>query len=384
MTPSTPSAPLVSVVIPTYNSARWLPLALESVWAQTYRPFEVIVIDDGSTDDTLDILEGYGARLRFMRLGENRGPSAARNAGVQIARGECIAFLDADDLWFPTMLTATVQYLQANPGVDLVFGGWGRIDMNGRLLPLSKFRPDFRKMPSTQQQWVEQMLRGTMFPVGSFVLRTHCFGCCSGFNDDLAGWEDWELFVRLLLHGHTFGCISELIVQFRRHPGNSTVNIPRMREGFLAALNSIFGRADLPETYATQKSYIYCRNWLGLAGLAFEAGDTASMRDALREALNQFSTAPLSHEMAESCVSNVPPAQLSRTFIEVAAKSFRGVLAHKIRGYGYQVCARRCLENRQWIQGTKWALMSFWQWPAGIASAMAHRLVRGSRSVWWN
>src|SRR5690242_12732553 len=94
---------IFSVVIPTYNRMRFLPSALKSVWYQTYQDFEVIVIDDGSTDETQIYLSSIGSKVRYIRQ-TNHGPGAARNIGVQAAIGDYIAFLDSDDLWFPWTL----------------------------------------------------------------------------------------------------------------------------------------------------------------------------------------------------------------------------------------------------------------------------------------
>ena len=95
--------PLVSVIIPTYNSAGYIEEALESVFEQTLQDFEIIVVDDGSTDGTGEVLRKYGDRIRYIYQ-ENNGPASARNGGIRVARGEYIAFLDADDLWVSTKL----------------------------------------------------------------------------------------------------------------------------------------------------------------------------------------------------------------------------------------------------------------------------------------
>src|SRR5215831_9468158 len=114
--------PIVSVVIPTYNNARFLPEALDSLLGQTYRDFELIVVDDGSTDDTLEVLKPYRHLIRYVRK-ENGGPASARNLGIRHASGELIAFQDADDIWLPDKLQLQVDYLREHPEVGLVFSG---------------------------------------------------------------------------------------------------------------------------------------------------------------------------------------------------------------------------------------------------------------------
>lgn len=113
--------PLVSVIIPVYNGERYLAEAIDSALQQSYRRFEVLVIDDGSTDSTPEILRGYGERVRGF-VQPNQGTSAARNHGVAKARGELYAFLDADDLWLEHKLAAQVAALSSEPVPDLVYG----------------------------------------------------------------------------------------------------------------------------------------------------------------------------------------------------------------------------------------------------------------------
>jgi glycosyltransferase involved in cell wall biosynthesis len=113
--------PLVSVVIPAYNAERHIVEALEGVLAQTYRPVEIVVVDDGSTDATAEAVRRFGPRVRFTTQ-INAGAGAARNRGVAMATGRYIAFLDADDSWPPEKLARQVEILEQNPGCDLVFG----------------------------------------------------------------------------------------------------------------------------------------------------------------------------------------------------------------------------------------------------------------------
>ena len=114
------TAPLVSCVVPVFNAERHLAEALDSIFAQTHRPIEVVVVDDGSTDASAAVAEGYGERVRVIRQA-NAGPSAARAAGIDAARGELIAFLDADDVWLPEKLALQLGHLTAHPELDGVF-----------------------------------------------------------------------------------------------------------------------------------------------------------------------------------------------------------------------------------------------------------------------
>ncbi len=106
--------PKVSVIIPTFNCAVYLPQAIESVLGQTWQDFELIVVDDGSTDDTCQVLAPYQNRLVYLYQ-ENQGESSARNKGIQVAQGEYLAFLDSDDLWLATKLERQITVLEAWP-----------------------------------------------------------------------------------------------------------------------------------------------------------------------------------------------------------------------------------------------------------------------------
>src|SRR3954470_1810603 len=117
----------VSVIIPTYNYARYLPQAIDSALGQTHAPLEVIVVDDGSTDDTPRVLEAYASRIRVIRQA-NQGAGAARNAGIAAARGEYVAFLDSDDLWRRDKLELQLARFREEPDLGLVHAGVETVD----------------------------------------------------------------------------------------------------------------------------------------------------------------------------------------------------------------------------------------------------------------
>lgn len=114
-------SPLISVIIPTYNCEKYLPEAIESVLAQTYKPFEIIVIDDGSTDNTADRVKHFGSSIQY-HIQANAGSAAARNFGIELARGDFFAFLDADDLWVEDKLNRQMAAFGSDPELDIVFG----------------------------------------------------------------------------------------------------------------------------------------------------------------------------------------------------------------------------------------------------------------------
>ena len=131
--------PLVTIITPTYNRAAFLPQAIDGVLAQTYRNFELIVVDDGSTDSTQEMMEGYAEdpRVRYFYQ-PNQGQSVARNWGLEEARGEYICFLDSDNAWFPDKLEKSLNAFRENPDVDVIYGDYVEIDKAGVELGINR------------------------------------------------------------------------------------------------------------------------------------------------------------------------------------------------------------------------------------------------------
>lgn len=131
--------PLVSVIVPAYNSAAYIRKALDSILEQDYPNKEVIVVDDGSSDGTRDVLAAYGDQIQVIHQ-ENAGSAVARNQGLRAAAGDYIAFLDSDDVWLPGKLTAQVAYMERNPDIDMTYGRWAQWhpDADGRFPPVEQ------------------------------------------------------------------------------------------------------------------------------------------------------------------------------------------------------------------------------------------------------
>ena len=192
--------PLVSVVVPVYNSAPFLRETLDSVFALDYQPFEVIVVDDGSTDGSAAIAESFPG-VHCIRQ-ENQGPSVARNAGTEAARGEFVAFVDSDDVVLPHKLSVQVGYLLDHPDVSAVLGRqeW--------ITPPPNAVPD--------RVWGD--LDG-ITPM-SMVIRKAVLVEVGGFDPALRGPEDTELLMRLRVAGHRFLVLPEIVMRRRYHGGN--------------------------------------------------------------------------------------------------------------------------------------------------------------------
>ncbi len=194
--------PLVSVVLPAYNAETHLKGALDSVFAQTYQSIEVIVVDDGSTDATAEIAKGF-PDVHYVRQ-VNRGPSAARNSGIEVARGECVAFLDADDLWEAEKLNEQITILDADPDAGLSFSDMRLFSQPGPHQPSM-----FAKYGYTDEFFgdnrlvldpVRKLVRANFIPTSSVVARKDAILSAGGFDEQFYKAEDWDLWLRVALH----------------------------------------------------------------------------------------------------------------------------------------------------------------------------------------
>jgi glycosyltransferase involved in cell wall biosynthesis len=186
---------LISVVIPTYNYGHFVTGAVESALAQTYPDREVIVVDDGSTDDTRDRLAPFEGRIRYIHQ-ENRGLSAARNTGIRAARGALIAFLDSDDLWHPEKLAVQARYLAEHPKVALLASD--HLDMHTSEIGEVDWPPvDGAHAIQARAISFEQLVIGSRFGACGVVARKWCFDEVGFFDETLRSAEDVDMWIRI-------------------------------------------------------------------------------------------------------------------------------------------------------------------------------------------
>ncbi|HZC45776.1 MAG TPA: glycosyltransferase [Candidatus Acidoferrum sp.] len=189
--------PRVSVIIPVYNRADKIGRALQSVFAQTFTDYEIVVVNDGSTDDTASVLASYGEKIRVVSQA-NRGLSGARNAGIAVSRGEYVALLDDDDQWLPERLARCVQVLDADPDCVLVYTDLLKVDADGRPLSGPFGSPDGIESPT-----MEHMLDHPWNVVPSRIMvRRAVLERCGGFDERLRAYEDRFFTLRAREHGH--------------------------------------------------------------------------------------------------------------------------------------------------------------------------------------
>lgn len=219
--------------------ARYLGEALETALAQEERPFEVVVVDDGSTDGTADVARRYAARgVRLVSEGRLGGPGAARNRGLREVTGEAVTFLDADDRLVPSALRRLVGALRTDPAVAVAYGEVLVIDAEGRSVGTGK-PPLFRaRRPSGDV--LERLLLGTpIVTPGAACIRKTCLDRAGGFLDLPMG-EDWELYCRLARTGRFSYVRGAPVLEYRRHPASVTALRAERFEALLPAIDAIF------------------------------------------------------------------------------------------------------------------------------------------------
>ncbi len=201
--------PAVSVIIPTYNAAEYLSKAIESVLAQTFKDYELIVVDDGSTDDTEEVVRRFGDRVKYLRQ-ENRGPGAAKNLGIKNSRGSLIATLDADDRWFPHKLAVQFAYMKEHSEAALVYGNCSTFDEQGILT--EAYDGIHRKVFSGDV--FDKLILKNFIASITIMVRKSCLARVGLFPENFMISEDWHLWLRIAKE-YPIGYIDEPLAMYR-------------------------------------------------------------------------------------------------------------------------------------------------------------------------
>lgn len=219
------STPLVTVCVPSYNKARFIEATLESVRTQTFQDFELIVIDDASTDDSVAVIEAWRVRhgfpLKFVKHEANRGVCVTLNEALTMARGRYWSGLGADDVWHADMLERFVEAMERQPeDVAVVYGDAELIDDEGRLLP-GRFIARHRRFEAPPEGRIfAALLEGNFIPAMATLCRVDCLRAVGGYDEEL-WYEDWDMWLRLA-HRYAFGHLPGAFVQYRIVPDSMT------------------------------------------------------------------------------------------------------------------------------------------------------------------
>lgn len=206
--------PAVSVIMPVYNAAPFVAGAIESVFGQTFRDYELIAMDDGSTDNSRDEVLKFGDRLTYIRQ-ENQGGAGARNNAVRHARGRFLAFLDADDIWYPTKLERCIQALEQNPAAAMACSTFSLMTFEGDVVERHV------KLPADRGIYPRLLLGNFLSPQGSLI-RREIFERYGGYCAETNLYEDWPLWARIS-RSHQIAWIDEPLFYYRSSkPGKYT------------------------------------------------------------------------------------------------------------------------------------------------------------------
>lgn len=274
--PSAPIKGLVSVIIPAYNQGHYLGAAIESALDQTYASFEIIVVDDGSTDDTPQVTGSFEHRGVQYVYQANAGLSAARNTGIRHSRGEYLTYLDSDDLFTPRKLELLVSQFERDPELGFAAGQAVLIDEHGE--PLDKI---FNAPPPIEPS---DLLLWNPFHVGSTMVRRTWQERAGLFDESLRAYEDWDMWLRLALLGCKMGWAAQPVSLYRFHTAQMTQDRERMTRATFAVLSKVFENPDLPDDWAAKKDLAYSNAYLRAAAQAYRAEAYDEARSAMAQA----------------------------------------------------------------------------------------------------
>ena len=240
----------VSVIIPTYNYGKFISDGIESALAQTFTPIEIVVVDDGSTDETESVVKSFGDKVRYI-IQQNAGVCAARNRGVVESSGEFIAFLDADDHWEPTKIEKQLAKFEEDPEIGLVHCGMREFDSTTGETIAVHLDGDEGWVAKDIALWERPVVIG---PGGSIMVRREVFDRVGRFDERLKNGEDWEFCFRVA-QKYKVGFVREPLVNYRNHGANATKNVREMERSTLIAWNKVFSTDDVNIRGSRRRSY---------------------------------------------------------------------------------------------------------------------------------
>lgn len=279
----------ISVVIPTYNCQQYIAEAVESTLADAMsdRLLEVIIIDDGSTDDTKAVVEGLNhPKLRYIYQ-QNQGVSAARNHGIYVAKGDLVAFLDADDLFFPRKLLKQQSMFVADSTLGLVQSGWQKVDESGSAISpveLWETAPDL-----STETWLKfkPVLPSALMVKREWLLKV------DGFDPQLRAAEDVDLVSRLALQGCRSAWLKEVAVSYRQRSGSAMGDAQVQAQDLSKFLDKLFLREDLPDAVRLLESSVRYNTLVWSAWYLLHTGYKEEMVSQLKRAWQYSPYLPL-------------------------------------------------------------------------------------------
>lgn len=252
---------LISVIIPVYNGEKTIQQTLESVFNQTFTDFELIIIDDGSQDSTLEVINGIrDPRLKVFSY-PNAGVSESRNRGLELATGEYIAFLDADDLWTPDKLEAQLKALQENPKAAVAYSWSDWIDESSQFLRAGGH------ITVNGNAYAKLLLRDFVESGSNPLIRRQALAEVGGFDRSVTPAEDWDMWLRLAAR-YEFVAVPLPQILYRVSPNSGSFDIWKMEAGSLRIIEQAFAQA--PESLQHLKREVLASRYQYLTFKALE------------------------------------------------------------------------------------------------------------------
>jgi glycosyltransferase involved in cell wall biosynthesis len=227
------------VLIPAFNAAKYLPFAIESVLSQTYEDWQILLVDDGSTDNTVEVLAPFldrlGSKIKYIKQ-ENRGLPAARNTAIRASSAELLALLDADDIWLPCRLAESLKVMDAHPQAGLSYGLITGIDSEGR------HRGTFEGNPRHAEGRIAPYIymRKVELPCPTITFRRRCVEEVGLFDETMRATEDRDLWLRIALR-HEVAFVPKLIACYRLSPSSMSTDPQRMLQAQLQFIRKHYG-----------------------------------------------------------------------------------------------------------------------------------------------
>lgn len=300
--------PAISVIIPTRNRALYLTEALGSVFSQTFSDYEVILVDDGSTDDTPKILATYiqQKKVRYV-FQEPAGVSAARNRGINLAQAPYIAFLDSDDLFLPTKLDKQIKLFESDPQLGFVHCSFSKFDDQGKDLGVrDTSRFSGRIYPGLLQEWSVLMAMPCM------LIRTETIKDVGGFDESMAWAEDLDLWRRIAMR-YAVGVVPEALVRVRVHSSSTSFDRAKGAQGFERYLEKAF--AEDPGLPAIFKRRAKAKMQAKLGQNLLGEGGAREMRQARKHSLKALAVWPFQLSAFWGLLATFLPLKLRRSFM---------------------------------------------------------------------
>ncbi len=299
--------PTVSIIIPTYNREHLLSRAIQSVLNQTYQDFELIIVDDGSTDDTGKVVKSFNCEIiKYIRHDKNRGLPAARNTGIRVAKGDYIAFQDSDDEWMPEKLERQIRAFEtASPAVGIVYTGRYRIINNQKdYAPPTKLTPKDGDLSCS-------LLRACWMPPQATLVKRECFKRVGMFNERFRALGDWELFLRMSKY-YQFKFIDEPLAILYRQPDSITANKSALLKASKQILEAFF------DDFKKDKT-VLARRYFSLGHLLCSNGKLSEGRDYFVRSVKAY---PLNIRVFSAFLVSL----LGKNIYNMVAKSYRRIM----------------------------------------------------------